>query len=241
MYRHIKDYEIKYIDVDAFDIIKASALLGIMQESACLSAEELGFGYSVLQPKKIGFVIVNWYIELFRAIKLNDILEIHTWPVKPKRLIVLRDFELFVGGEKIGVATSRWCLIDLNSFSMLPSSVVFTPEMQYNDFRSIADINFKIPEIDVFEPCYVKKISYSDYDHYYHANNTKYADFLMDAFSVDELKERTLSTVRITYVKQSKEGEKLEFYRQRQEDGTWTVEGRVDGERRVQLSVKFDA
>lgn len=241
MYCHSKKYEIRYTDVDFKDELKLSSLLSLMEESACLSAEELGFGYSVLQPKKIGFVIVNWYIELFRAIKLNDILEIHTWPVKPKRLIVLRDFELFVGGEKIGVATSRWCLIDLNSFSMLPSSVVFTPEMQYNDFRSIADINFKIPEIDVFEPCYVKKISYSDYDHYYHANNTKYADFLMDAFSVDELKERTLSTVRITYVKQSKEGEKLEFYRQRQEDGTWTVEGRVDGERRVQLSVKFDA
>ncbi len=241
MYCHSKKYEIRYTDVDFKDELKLSSLLSLMEESACLSAEELGFGYSVLQPKKIGFVIVNWYIELFRAIKLNDILEIHTWPVKPKRLIVLRDFELFVGGEKIGVATSRWCLIDLNSFSMLPSSVVFTPEMQYNDFRSVADINLKIPEIDVFEPCYVKKISYSDYDHYYHANNTKYADFLMDAFSVDELKERTLSTVRVTYVKQSKEGEKLEFYRQRQEDGTWTVEGRVDGERRVQLSVKFDA
>ena len=44
MYRHIKDYEIKYVDVDAFDIIKASALLGIMKESAFLSADGLSFG-----------------------------------------------------------------------------------------------------------------------------------------------------------------------------------------------------
>ena len=44
MYRHIKNYEIRYMDTDAFDNIKLSALLGILQESSCLSADELGFG-----------------------------------------------------------------------------------------------------------------------------------------------------------------------------------------------------
>ncbi len=38
MYRHIKNYEIRYMDTDAFDNIKLSALLGILQESSCLSA-----------------------------------------------------------------------------------------------------------------------------------------------------------------------------------------------------------
>ncbi len=49
MYRNIKNYEIRYIDVDAYDILKPSSLLGFMQESAGFSADELGFGYDIIK------------------------------------------------------------------------------------------------------------------------------------------------------------------------------------------------
>ena len=45
MYRHKKFYDVKYTDADAYDNLKPSALLSFMEESACLSADELGFGY----------------------------------------------------------------------------------------------------------------------------------------------------------------------------------------------------
>ena len=240
MYWHSKDYEIRYTDVDFNDNLKLSSLLSVMEQSACLSADELGFGYSVLQPKKLGFILVNWYIEFTKPVVLGDVLTIHTWPIKPKRLIVLRDFEFFVGGEKVGAATSRWCLVDLNVFCMMPSSAAFREDLVYNDFRSIEMPTAKIPEIAGEEPSYSKFVSYSDYDHYNHANNTKYADFLLDAFSVDELAGKYVSKVRINYVKQSKYGERLEFFKQRQPDGGWVVEGRVDGELRTQMLAYFD-
>lgn len=237
MYLHIKNYELRYTDVDYCDNLKLSSLLSIMEESACLSAEELGFGYSVLQPKNIGFIIVNWYIELFRSIRLGDILTVKTWPVPPKRLIVFRDYELFVNDEKVGVATSRWCLVDLKTFRLLPSSVAFDENMRYNDFRSVDGVNLKIPELSDGEHRYSKKIAYSDYDHYNHVNNTKYADFLMDAFSVEELESKWIKSVRITYVKQSKFGETIAVYKKMQDDGSRIVEGRVNGELRVQMSL----
>lgn len=240
MYCHKKSYEIRYTDVDVSDNLKLSSLLALMEESACLSAEELGFGYSFLQPRKMGFVMVNWYIEMRRAVRLGDVLTIHTWPIKPKRLIVLRDFELYVGDEKVGVATSRWCLVDLVTFSMLPSSVAFREEMEYNENRSIDVANIKVPEIDVGAPCYSKAVTYSDYDHYNHVNNTKYADFLLDVFAVDEIKDKSYSLVKITYVKQSKEGEKLDFYRVRLDDGSWIIEGRAAGEKRVSMQIVFN-
>lgn len=239
MYCHSKDYEIRYTDVDASDNLKLSSLLSLMEESACLSAEELGFGYSVLQPQSVGFVMVNWYIEMLRPVRLGDVLTIHTWPIKPKKLIVLRDFELFAGNEKVGVATSRWCLVDLKNFRMLPSSVAFREELEYNDFRSVDVANIKVPECDGDTVCYSKTVSYSDYDHYNHANNTKYADFLLDAFTVDEMRDKSYSNVKITYVKQSKEGEILDFYRSKLEDGSWVVEGRVADDKRVQMHVTF--
>ena len=88
------------------------------------------------------------------------------------------------------------------------------------------------------EKKYEKTISVSDYDHYFHMNNTRYADVCLDAFSVDELTRRSIANVQITYVKQCKCGEKLEIFRK--DDGdTSFLEGRVEGETRVRVRVKF--
>ena len=240
MYCHKKDYEIRYTDVDFEDSLKLSSLLGIMEESACLSAEELGFGYSVLQPKHYGFILVNWYVELFRPLRLGDIVRIHTWPIKPKKLIVFRDFELYVGDEKVGVATSRWCLVDLNSFTMLPASLACDENIKYNDFRSVDGVNLKIPDTVSSEACYKKVISYSDCDHYNHANNTKYADLLLDAFTLGELSGKWISSVKITYTKQCKCGDKFEVSKNQQSDGSWVVLGSVEGEARVSMQVRLN-
>lgn len=240
MYCHIKDYEIRYTDVDVSDNLKLSSLLSLMEESACLSAEELGFGYSFLRPRNIGFIMVNWYIEMNRAVKLGETLTVRTWPIKPKRLIVFRDFELYVGNEKVGVATSRWCIVDLVGFKMLPGTAVFSDEMEFNTKRSVEIANVKVPEVEGGELRYSKVVTYSDYDHYYHVNNTKYADFLLDAFTVDEIKDRSFSCVKITYVKQCKEGEKLDFFRVKADDGSWVIEGNVAGDKRVLMQITFN-
>lgn len=241
MYRHIKEYEIKNTDADVYDNLKLSSLLSFLEESACLSADELDFGYDEIAPKNVGFIIVNWFISLEKPIKLGDRLTVHTWPLKPKHLIFLRDYELFVGSEKVGVATARWCMIDLKSFAMLPANKVFKEGFfeGYNTERSVDFNNWKIPQADGAEKIYERRAAYSDCDHYFHVNNTKYADFLLDVFSVEEFARRTLRTAQITYAKQCKEGELLEFFKECK-DGGYLIEGKVGGELRVQLKVQFN-
>ncbi len=238
MYRHIKDYEIKYVDADAFDNVKASALLGMMQESACLSADELGFGYEEIQPKNLGFILANWYVELFRPVKLGEVLQVHTWPLKPKHLVFLRDFEFYVGGEKVGVASSRWCMVDTKSFKFLPVSANFAEGFfdGYNTERSVEFSGWKIADCGEKEYSHSRRVGLSDYDHYFHANNTRYADFLTDAFSLEELRGKYIKSMQISYVKQCKAGETLELFK-RFEDGYYYVDGKVAGELRVQFKV----
>ncbi len=240
MYLNSKTYEIRYTDVDFQDCLKLSSLLSLMEESACLSADELGFGYADLQPKNYGFILTNWYVKLDRPVKLGDKLTINTWPVEPKKIIVLRDFEFFIGDERIGVATSRWCLINLNDFSILPCSLAFSKDIEYNQFRSVDNFNFKIARIEDGKASYEKMASYSDCDHYNHVNNTKYADFICDAFSLEEFKGKYIKEVNINYVKQCKCGEKLEVVKSRQEDGSYVVQCSVYGELRTQAQIYFN-
>ncbi|MCD8294742.1 MAG: thioesterase [Clostridia bacterium] len=241
MYEYISKYDIRYTDVDTFDTLKFSSILGLLQEAACKSADELGFGYDVIMPQGIGFILSNWYIELQRPIKLEEDLEIHTWPLVPKYVIFNRDFEIWSGGEKVGVGTSRWCMIDLKNYTMLNMTKFFEGYdfSGYNTSRAIDYRAWKIPAATASKPAYEKLVTFTDYDHYNHVNNTKYADFAMDCFSVDELKGKFLSRMQVTYDKQCKMGETLSFYRDDTGDGTSVIEGRVGDDVRVQFRLAF--
>lgn len=240
MYRNIHEYELRYTDFDAWDNLKLSSLLSVLEESACFSADELGFGYNVIKPLDIGFILANWYIEFIREVKLGEKLTVHTWPVKPKNTIFLRDFELYVNGEKVGVASSRWCMIDTKSFNILPVSTFFKKEdlETYNTERSVQFSSWKIPKITDGAECGKRKIALSDYDHYNHMNNTKYADVFIDAFDYDELKGKKFKSFQITYSKQCKCGDTVCLTRKLTETGA-QVDGAVDGEPRFQIKVEF--
>lgn len=240
MYRNVKNYEIRYTDVDAFDNLKVSSLLSFLEESACSSADELGFGYADISPVNMGFVILNWFVEIYRPIKLGDKVCVHTWPIRPKFGMFSRDFEIYCGDEKVGVCTTRWCMIDTESFSVLPASAFFDEKdfEDYNTERSVVYKVWKLSEITEGEVAYEKNISYSDYDHYFHANNTKYADYMTDVFSLNDFNGKYIKSFQINYIKQCKIGEKLVFVK-KYEDGFYRIDGKVNGEIRVQFKVFF--
>lgn len=240
MYRNIKNYELKFTDVDAYDNLKPSALLSYMEESACASADELGFGYNAIMPLGLGFIIVNAYTEFTRAVKLGETLEIRTWPLKPKHMIFLRDFEFYCNGEKVGCGVTRWCMINTKTYAMMPVSAYFKEGDfdGYNTERSLEFSNWKIPT-DGGSPVCSKKVGYSDYDHYFHVNNAKYAEFLLDAFAPAEFENKFIKKLQISFVKQCKWGETIDFYRKKEGNLNF-IEGRADGELRVQYMVETD-
>lgn len=236
MYCNVKKHELRYTDFDFEDKLKLSALLSLMEESACRSADELGFGYSSLQQKSVGFVLVGWHVELYRKICLGEELTIHTWPIQPSRLLIMRDFEFYIGNEKVGVATSRWCVVDLKEFKIVNSSLAFSNEIEYNSKRSVYDCDWKIPRVSNNKIVYSKAVTVSDYDHYNHVNNTKYADFMFDVFSLNELSGKYISNVDIRYHAQCKIGEAIDFYRE-DFSNYILIEGRVGNSLRVQMKL----
>ena len=124
MYRHIKSYELRYTDVDAFDNLKLSSLLSFLEESACLSADELGFGYDDIAPSNLGFVVVNWYIELNRAVKLGEILTVHTWPIKPKMLCSGTDISSPPSTSLLPKFLFRFCIVSTSMSILLTKQEV---------------------------------------------------------------------------------------------------------------------
>lgn len=232
-YEHIQRFTVKYCDADFKDELKVSALLAYLEEVACSSADELGFGYAYVKPRGYAFMVSNLCCEFFTPVNLGETITLKTWPTPPTHVVFGREYQVLSEKEEVKInASSRWCLIDMNSGKLLPSKVIDNQDYTtYNTTKLMENICWKIPAFSVgAEPCkFTLTIANSEYDHNMHVNNTRYADYCFNCFSVQELSERKLKKFMISYVKQCKEGEALRFYREKGEDGGYLVQG-VNGQ-----------
>ena len=67
----------------------------------------------------------------------------------------------------------------------------------------------------------------------YHVNNIKYADYVFNCFSIEELTARRVKSFQINYVKQTHEKDILSFYREQISENVFIVEGVKNGEESV--------
>lgn len=241
-YCNTRVYPLRYTDYDFCDRLKPSALLALAQESAGASADELGFGYEALKPLGFGFITVATHCEFRKPVALLETLTVETWPLPPRHVIFERDYRVKDSkGEEVAAIASRWCLVDLSTFSLLPPSALkeVHERCPYRAEKTVEVPNWKIARCGgEGREVAVRRIRNSDCDHYFHANNTKYADFFFDCFSAREL-ERPVKAFRISYVKQAKEGDELSFFRADREHGS-VLEATQGGALTAQCEIQFE-
>lgn len=228
-YEHTQDFFVKYCDVDFKDELKLSTVLALLEEVACSSADELGFGYKFVKPRGYAFVVSNIYCEFYKPVQIGETVRLKTWPTPPTRVVFGREYQILSSlGELCAEATSRWCLLDINTGKILKSDVVENQDYStYNTTKLFDELRWKIPACsqEDGEHKFSITIANSEYDHNMHVNNTRYADYCLNCFSITELSVMQLKTFMISYVRQVHEGETLRFYRRKLEDGTYVVSG----------------
>ncbi len=238
-YSFEKDYFVTYSDCNHKDEIRPSALLTYAQEVAGLSADELGFGYDDTIGDRCGFFIATTCCEIYAPIRPRNVLTVSTWPLPPRHAIFERDYELKREGKRVAAIASRWCLVDLDSGKLLPPERLKAhATCPYRAEQTIRP-DWSLPKLrDEGRAIYSMTTRLSHYDHFRHVNNTKYADFFMDCFTEEELERKSVTSFRISYVKQVKAGQELTFYRKDTEEGS-ALEARAGGEATTRFFVRF--
>ncbi len=222
-YCHRREFQIRYTDFDAYDRIRLSTLLSLAQESACSSADELQFGYDDLKPKGLAFITVHTVGELYAPVKIGDTITVETWPLPPRHVIFERDYAMKnQRGERVCDMASRWCLVDLKSFSLLTPDYLgeANEKCPYNPRKIFPSVNWQIKKLDQEKQLVFKtSVGFSRLDHYFHLNNTYYADLFTDCFSLQEL-DRPIKNFQIAYINQAKEGAELSFFKKTEGEST---------------------
>ena len=230
-YRHEETFNVGFCDADFKDEMKISSLLSYFETAASNSAEELGFGYSFLKAHGYAFFLCEIRCTLYKSVALGEALRVVTWPTPPSYAVFGREFEGFCAHkEKALIATSRWCAVDFASGRILTSKAF--PEQDYSDSAVYDPHKSGVPagktaklSPEEGELRYFFTVANSEYDHNMHVNNTRYADYCLNCFSVEELAKRRLKGFALSYVKQCREGDELRFYRKDGENGVTLVSG----------------
>lgn len=228
-YEHIREFTVKYCDVDFKDELKLSAAFSYFEEVASSSADELGFGYSYLKPRGYAFMVAGLSCELIVPVTLGECVHVKTWPTPPTRVVFGREYQLSsCDGQIKANASARWCLIDVKDGKILSANAIDNQDYStYNTSKTLSVARWKNPVFkkEDGELKFSLRIANSEYDHNMHVNNIHYVDYCLNCFSVAELSEKKLKKFTIAYMKQCREGDVLQFYRQNLGERNYCVQG----------------
>jgi len=98
-----------------------------LQNMATEHALELGLdGDKMIREHGVVWMMARLHLELMRPISFDDgAITIHTWHRgMGKTAAVFRDFDIFVGDERVGEAVTSWVLADIRDRKIVkPSSL----------------------------------------------------------------------------------------------------------------------
>ena len=202
---------IRYSDSDCNGCLKPFSLLNFFQDLAAESAERLGFGYSVIYPQKLMWVLLKYRIE-FTAYPVHvGKLTIKTEPRGYNRMFAYRNFEVYADEKLCGRASSVWALVHTDTLDIAHVGEVLKDNTHMIKFiPNETDLKFsKIPALTQADYEESFNVRYNDIDINMHANNGNYIVWAIEPLPYEWKHEKKLKHINIIFKKEIKCGEQL--------------------------------
>ncbi len=206
-----KEYYLRASDFDKFNHIKPSAVLDLFQDAAGQHAEEIGVGFDKMIKRSYLWVLTRVKFKIVSKPSIYQKVIVKTWPLAPNRLSYRREYSIEnENGERLIVGSSEWVVIhsEKRRFLSVPDLYPFT-----DGFHEEIMFEGKLGKVQDFvaegTPCIVNA-GFSELDVNNHVNNTKYANYVLDAINPSRACE--LETFQIDYRKEVLQGTGLGIY-----------------------------
>lgn len=214
-----KDYQVEVDHIDFKNNLKLSSLFTYFQDISGLHSENLNMGREVLYDQYgVIWVLVRMRVEIIAYPKWNDLITIETWPQKPSRIGFDRDFLVRDReGNIMARAVSTWVVIDIESRKFKNPRSIQAEYPPVIEERAIDCRLGGLKPSGELELAYTRPVRYSDIDINRHLNNTKYLDFIMDSFSLEDHENHRVKSLEINYSQEALPGTSLSIYTDRRD------------------------
>ncbi len=202
-------YKTKWHDTDADGVMRPSAMLMYMQETANLQCRDWNCDLDRLHKEEgLGFLLSRMMLRVDAPLFAYDNIEVRTWCPPSRGLTFLRCFSILRDGEVIATALSHWALMDLFSRKLVRVSDFPRPfpiDEAPDETRLPRRVH--MPATIAAVPVGERRIVYSDLDFNHHMNNTKYPDMLCD--HLPAMAGKWVRTLSLSYLREAAYGDTL--------------------------------
>lgn len=168
-----------------------------------------GFMLGVELPENQGWVFTRQKLEMTTWPRWNETLTLKTWLRPPEGAFIFRDYELFLGDEKIGSCTSSFTVMDKSTRKLALQDWSGFPQFWNSESTSTTKPE-KIPMVPETKDIAEFEVRNSDIDLNEHVNNTKYAQWILDSIPMNLLKGGVnLKGYGVNFLSEMKLGDKI--------------------------------
>ena len=202
-------YRTKWHDTDGGGILRPSALLVYMQETANIQCREYGMDLNDLHHiEGKGFLLSRMMVKIFAPLHAYEDIEVRTWCIDNKGYNFIRCFAVYRGDEQMALAVSHWALLDVTEKKMIRTTD-FRRNFPYGEMpdETLLPPRVRIPAATDMEIVGARTIVYSDLDFNRHMNNTKYPDMICDF--LPSMEGRRVSSLSLSYLREAAFGDTL--------------------------------
>ncbi|MGZ3712870.1 MAG: acyl-[acyl-carrier-protein] thioesterase [Bdellovibrionota bacterium] len=231
-----EDYRITSYLVNLRQRAGLYAILNLVQDVGWQQAVHLGFD---LAGQGLSWVFTRQKLVMERWPEWNEVITLKTW-LRPAGAtpFVFRDYELFVGDKKIGECTSSFTLIDSNTRKLAKPDwssfeSVWRKEGFLEHFPEKILLPKEVKDLATFE------VRNSDLDLNNHVNNTKYAQWILDAVPLQTLKTADLHEYEVNFLAETLKGDLITIQEPITESAT--ADSFFQGLRKADSKVVFTA
>ncbi len=234
-------YQVEIKDIGKNNDVTNKAILGYLEDIACLHSAEVGYGPDDTKSKKVVWLLSEWKLKVIKRPHFGDKLKVITWARDSEICSSYRDFKILDKNEEIvAIATSKWIFFDLNTnkiakidenilnlYKPEPGNAIFdeikiSKQKQPNNFESFIEYTTKRLDIDMNN----------------HMHNLNYLQLAYEALPKQVYDNKEFNNVRITYKKEVKLDDKIKCFYTR-EDNAHIVTIKSFDERKIHAIIEL--
>lgn len=205
-----KDYSVNSINININKRLGLFGMLGILQDIAATHADLLGVGVETMIKNNIFWVMGQQHVKMAHWPKWQDMVTIKTWPRGIEGLRAYRDFEIFMGGKKIGESVATFMVLDGTSRRPIRPEL---PDLLKNGHPHA--LSFTPQKVELPENMELKNtidVRNSDLDMNNHVNNTKYSQWILDTIPLEYHRKVLLREFEMNFLAETHLGDRIDIY-----------------------------
>lgn len=221
-----KAFDLRTSDYDRYNRLLPASILDLFQVVAGEHADVLGCGVNSLMEKGLLWMLVRTKYQVVKWPALWQHVIVKTWPLPESRAGFQREYLVeSEDGELLIKGTSDWVVIHAEKRRIMPTNGVYPENFEYIKDKNFEERAARVPDFEIADDGIEVCPRYSQLDMNGHVNNTKYANYAIDALNPDQ--NTPLNTFQIDYRHEVYQGEKITVYAN-STDGTTLIKGLSD-------------